>query len=305
MSDKTFCVALATTTGIGPRTFAALVERFGSPRAVFSADEAELLEVPRVTAETVALLRECDLDAVENELYALSEDGIAVIPRDDDAYPANLARIPDAPPVLFVRGALRADDARAVAIVGTREASARGQRVAADLAYGFAARGFTVVSGLARGIDTAAHLGALDGEGRTLAVLGSGIRVIHPRENAEMAERMVNGRGAVLSEFHPNAPPQGRNLMIRDRVISGLARGVIVVEAAPDSGSLDTAKRARRQARLVFAVAGGGAGAEDLLRAGARAIDGDAVDWDGIVRELENWKPDAPREETTKQMPLM
>jgi DNA processing protein len=304
MSDKTYCVALATTTGIGPRTFAALVERFGSPRAVFSADADELLQVPRVTAETVALLRECDLDAVENELYALNEDGIAVITRDDDAYPANLARIPDAPPALFVRGALRADDARAVAIVGAREASARGQRVAADLAYGFAARGFTVVSGLARGIDTAAHLGALDGEGRTLAVLGSGIRVIHPRENAEMAERMVNGRGAVLSEFHPNAPPQGRNLMIRDRVISGLARGVIVVEAAPDSGSLDTAKRARRQARLVFAVAGGGAGAEALLRAGARAIDGDAVDWDGIVRELEDWKPDAPREENGQRVLL-
>jgi DNA processing protein len=297
MSDKTYCVALATTTGIGPRTFAALVERFGSPRAVFSADADELLQVPRVTAETVALLRECDLDAVENELFALSEDGIAVITRDDDAYPVNLARILDAPPALFVRGALRADDARAVAIVGAREASARGQRVAADLAYGFAARGFTVVSGLARGIDTAAHLGALDGEGRTLAVLGSGIRVIHPRENTELADRITSDRGAVLSEFHPNAPPQGRNLMIRDRVISGLARGVIVVEAAPDSGSLDTAKRARRQARLVFAVAGGGAGAEDLLRAGARAIDGDAVDWDAIVSALDAWRADAPRDE--------
>ncbi|MDE3089346.1 MAG: DNA-processing protein DprA [Chloroflexota bacterium] len=307
MTDKAYHVALATTPGIGPRTFAALVERFGSPRAVFSADADELLQVPRVTAETVALLRECDLDAVENELYALSEDSIAVIPRDDDAYPANLAHIPDAPPVLFVRGALRADDARAVAIVGTREASARGKRVAADLAYGFAARGFTVVSGLARGIDTAAHIGALAsrGEGRTLAVLGSGIRVIHPHENTELADRIANGRGAVLSEFHPNAPPQGRNLMVRDRVISGLARGVIVVEAAPDSGSLDTAKRARRQARLVFAVVGGGAGAEDLLRAGARAIDADAIDWDGIVRELADWKPDVPREDTTKQIPLM
>jgi DNA processing protein len=297
MTDKAYHVALATTPGIGPRTFAALVERFGSPRAVFSADADELLQVPRVTAETVALLHACDLDAVENELFALSEDGIAVIPRDDDAYPANLAHIPDAPPALFVRGALRADDARAVAIVGTREASARGQRVAADLAYGFAARGFTVVSGLARGIDTAAHLGALDGEGRTLAVLGSGIRVIHPHENIELANRITSGRGAVLSEFHPNAPPQGRTLMIRDRVISGLARGVVVVEAAPDSGSLDTAKRARRQARLVFAVAGGGAGAEDLLRAGARVIDADAVDWDAIVSALDDWKPDAPRDE--------
>jgi DNA processing protein len=306
MSDKIYYVALATTTGIGPRTFAALVERFGSPRAVFSADAAELLEIPRVTAETVALLRGCDLDAVENELYALSEEGIAVVTLDDDAYPANLARIPDAPPILFVRGALRADDARAVAIVGTREASEWGQRIAADLAFGFAARGFTVVSGLARGIDTAAHLGALAsrGAGRTLAVLGSGIRVIHPQGNIELADRIANGRGAVLSEFSPNAPPKGQTLMTRDRVISGLARGVIVVEAAPDSGSLDTAKRARRQTRLVYAVQGGGAGVEDLLCSGARAIDADAVEWDAIVSALDAWRADAPRDENG-QMALL
>ena len=295
MTDKAYHVALATTAGIGPRTFAALIERFGSPRAVFSADAAELLAVPRVMAETVALLRECDLDAVENELYALSEEGIAVVTLDDNAYPANLARIPDAPPILFVRGALRVDDARAVAIVGTREASDWGQRVATDLARGFAERGFTVVSGLARGIDTATHTGALDGDGRTLAVLGSGIRVIHPHENTELADRITSGRGAVLSEFSPNAPPKGQTLMTRDRVISGLARGVIVVEAAPDSGSLDTAKRARRQARLVYAVQGGGAGVEDLLRSGARPIDADAVEWDAVVSALDAWRSDAPR----------
>lgn len=305
MTDKVYWVALATTSGIGPRTFAALVERFGSPRAVFAASDEELLEIPRVTADLAVQLRECDTDRVENELYALSEEGISVLTLDDDAYPTNLALIPDAPPVLFLRGALRSDDVCAVAIVGTREASEWGQRVAMQLARGCAERGFTVVSGLARGIDTAAHTGALDGAGRTLAVLGSGIRVIHPKENAELAETIVNGRGAVLSEFHPNAPPKGPALMTRDRVISGLARGVIVVEAAPDSGSMDTASRARKQGRLVFAVQGGGAGTEELIRDGAHAIDGDAVDWDGIVRELEDRKPDAPREDTTKQMPLV
>lgn len=297
MSDKKYYVALATTPGIGPRTFAALVERFGSPRAVFRASEEELLETPRVTGEVAALLRACDFDVIENELYALSEEGIAVLTLDDDAYPANLALIPDAPPVLFVRGALCADDARAVALVGTREASERGKTIAAQLARGFAERGYTVVSGLARGIDTAAHQGALDGDGRTLAVLGSGIRVIHPRENVALADAIANGRGALLSEFHPNTLPQGRNLMVRNRVISGLARGVIVVEAARASGSMDTAKRARKQGRLVFAVRDGGEGTDELLRGGGRAIDVDAVEWDALVGALEAWRAEAARDE--------
>ena len=304
MSDKKYYVALATANGIGPRTFAALVERFGSPREVFHASEEELLETPRVTAEMVALLRACDFDAIENELFALGEEGIVVLTRDDEAYPANLTLIPDAPPVLFVRGALRADDARAVAIVGTREASEHGKTIATQLARGFAERGYTVVSGLARGIDTAAHVGALDGAGRTLAVLGSGIRVIHPRENIALADVIVNGRGAVLSEFHPNTPPQGRNLMVRDRVISALARGVIVVEAARQSGSMDTAKRAQRQNRLVFAVRGGGEGIEELLRGSARALDAEAMEWDALIGALDAWRADAPRDDNG-QMALL
>ena len=305
MSDKAQWVALATIGGVGPRTFAALVERFGSPRAVFSADEAELLEVPRVTAETVGLVRECDLDAVENELYALSEEGIAVVTLEDDAYPVNLLRIPDAPPVLFMRGTLSSDNACAVAIVGTREASEWGKRVALQLARGFVERGFTVVSGLARGIDTAAHCGALDGDGQTLAVLGSGIRVIHPHENESIANAIANRHGAVLSELDANAPPKGQTLMTRDRIISGLARGVIVVEAALNSGSLDTARRARRQARLVYGLQGGGPGVADLLRVGARAIDANSIDWEGIVGELNAWSTDNPSSDSTKQMPLL
>ncbi|MBI3914176.1 MAG: DNA-protecting protein DprA [Chloroflexi bacterium] len=297
MSDKAYWVALATTSGIGPRTFAALVERFGSPREVFQASEDELLEIPRVTVDLVAQLRECDMDRIENELYALSEGGISLLTLDDDLYPANLARISDAPPVLFVRGRIKSDDARAVAIVGTREASERGKVIATQLARGFAGRGFCVVSGLARGIDTAAHSGALDGEGRTLAVLGSGIMVIHPRENMALAESIANGHGAVLSEFHPNTPPKGPSLMIRDRVISGLARGVIVVQAEKDSGSVDTAKRAQKQGRLVFAVRDGGAGTEELIRDGAPVIDADALDWDAIVATLDGRDADAAQVE--------
>jgi DNA processing protein len=290
MSDKTYWVALATTAGIGPRTFAALIERFGSPKKVFRASEEELIEVPRVNAEIARLLHACDFDQIENELYALGRDGISVLTLDDDDYPANLALIHDAPPVLFMRGALSAQDDRAVAIVGTREASELSARIATELAKGFAERGFTIVSGLARGIDTAAHLGAL--EGRTLAVLGSGIRVIHPKENAALAEKIAQGHGAVLSEFSPNTPPQGRNLMTRDRVISGLARGTIVVQAEKESGSMDTASRARKQSRLIFAVRGGGAGAEQLLRGDAFEIDANALDWDALIAKLDAWTPD-------------
>jgi DNA processing protein len=219
-------------------------------------------------------------------LYSLSEEGVAVLTLDDDAYPALLKQIGDAPPVLFVRGAFAKSDARAVAIVGTREPTERGVRIAHDLAHGLSARGFSIVSGLARGIDTAVHRGALDAKGRTLVVLGSGIRVIHPRENASLADEIANGRGALLSELHPSAPPSGPNLMARDRVTSGLARGVIVVEAAKASGSLDTAKRASKQKRRVFAVRGGGAGADELIDAGALALDADAIDFDALAQEI-------------------
>lgn len=292
MSDKIYWVALAITSGIGPRTFVALVERFGTPAMVFQASEEELTAVPRVTAETAAQIRATDIDRVENELYALTEEGVFVVTLDDADYPHNLAQLDDAPPVLFIRGALRPEDERAVAIVGTREASEHGRTIAGQLAQGFAERGFTVVSGLARGIDTAAHLGALEAQGRTLAVLGSGIRVIHPRENTLLAEKVANGYGAVLSEFHPNTPPRGTTLMTRNRLISGLARGVIVVEAAPGSGSLDTAKRAQKQKRQVFAVQGGGAGVDDLLRAGTQAIDPTAINWDMLTNALDARRAD-------------
>jgi DNA processing protein len=286
MSDKTYWVALALTIGIGPKTFANLIEAFGSPRNVFRASYEDLRAIPRVTDEIAIAIRSADFDHIEQELYSLSEEGIAVLTLDDEAYPALLKQIGDAPPVLFIRGVLSEVDVRAVAIVGTREPTERGARIARDLALGLSARGMTIVSGLARGIDTAAHRGALDANGRTLAVLGSGIRVIHPRENATLADEIARGRGAVLSEVHPSAPPTGPNLMARDRITSGLACGVIVVEAAKGSGSLDTAKRAAKQGRRVAAVRDGGAGTDELIDTGALALDADALDFDALVQEL-------------------
>jgi DNA processing protein len=276
MSDKTYWVALALTVGIGPKTFANLIDAFGSPREVFRASHEELRTVPRITDEIAIQIRSTDFDRIDNELYSLGEEGIIVLTLDDEAYPGLLKQIVDAPPVLFVRGAFDEADARAVAIVGTREPTERGIRLAHTLAQGLSDRGFTIVSGLARGIDTGAHRGALDAGGRTIAVLGSGIRNIHPRENISLADGIANGHGAVISEFHPTASPMGSNLMARDRVTSGLACGVIV----------DTAKRARKQKRCVFAVREGGAGTDELIDAGAVAIDSNAIEYDFIVREL-------------------
>ncbi len=303
MSDTSYWVALATTEGIGPRTFAALVERFGSPRAVFAAEQDELTQVARVTADIAGRLRATDVERIESELVTLADEDVSILTLQDERYPAGLNRLADAPPILFVRGALREQDGWSVAIVGTREADDWGSQTAAQLARGFAERGLTVVSGLARGIDTAAHVGALEAGGRTLAVLGSGIHAIHPRSNSALAENIWNGHGAVLSEFRPDAPPSGKLLMTRNRVISGLARGVVVVQAAPKSGSLDTAGRARRQARPVFAVRGGGPGTEQLIQSGAEAIDAQAIDWDHVLAALEAGAAEPPP--SVKQMPLL
>ncbi len=283
--SKAHWLALASISGIGGATAKKLLERFDDIEAVFDAADAELLEIPRVTETTVDQLRAVSLEKVQEEIYALAQDEIDLWTWDDASFPKRLRGLKDAPMILFARGVLRQEDANAVAIVGTREPTRGALEIAAALARELALRGLTVVSGLALGIDTAAHRGALDAEdGRTVAVLGSGIRVIHPRENAELAERIAS-RGAVLSEVMPNTPPRGPQLMARDRIISGLSRAVIVVEANAQSGSLDTAERGRKQGRLVYAVPGS-AGTEGLLKGGARRLDADAMDFDALAEEI-------------------
>ena len=283
--SKAQWLALSALPGVGGVTLKRLVERFGSVAAVFDATDEELRQVPRLTAEAVARLRATALDDLEAELLSLSEEGVQVLTPDDADYPANLLPLADAPPVLFLRGEVRPADQCAVAIVGTRQPTPVGAQLAEGLACELAARGVTVVSGLALGIDTFAHQGALlASEGRTLAVLGSGLRVVHPAENRALAER-IEGRGAVLSELRPATPPRGPQLMARDRVVSGLSRAVIVVEAGEKSGSLDTADKARRQGRLVLAVPGS-PGTDQLLQQGAEALDPATADLDRLARRL-------------------
>jgi DNA processing protein len=284
-------LALASLSGIGGATARKLIEEFGDIEAVFKATDEQLLEIPRVTDTAVENLRAIEFEPLEEQIYALAQEEIDLLTWDDARFPSRLRELNDAPVILFMRGALVKVDAHAVGIVGTREPSAQAIESAATLARELALRGLTVVSGLAAGIDTAAHRGALDADdGRTIAVLGSGIRMIHPRENAELAERIA-GHGAILSELMPNAPPRGPQLMARDRLISGLSRAVIVVEAGAKSGSLDTAERARKQMRAVYAVPGS-SGTESLLRGGATRLELDRLDFDALAEEIYAPPPD-------------
>lgn len=282
---KAHWLALLSIPGVGGVTARRLIEAFGSVEAVFEAPDEELDRVPRVSGQMIEQLHRISLEAVEDELVSLDDEGIEVMTWDDDAYPANLRHVSDAPPLLFVTGRLRPGDSAAVAIVGTREPGPRAAALAEQLGFELAGMGLTVVSGLAMGVDTAGHRGALRAEdGRTLAVLGSGLHAIFPRENMELAEQITR-HGALLSELRPNTPASGPALMARDRIVSGLSRAVIVVEAGEHSGTMDTARRARSQERLLIAVPGS-PGADLLLSGGAVRLEPERVDLDALAQRI-------------------
>lgn len=305
MSERIEWLALSAVPGVGPSVFRALLKRFGGPREAMEAPMAELAEVARVTPEMAEAIRAAPetIDHLAEEIDGLSDEDIDFLTWDDNRYPERLRGIPQSPPILWVRGALVSEDERAVAVVGSRACTEEGFRLARQMACALAEAGVTVVSGVAEGIDTAAHGGALEGRGRTLGVLGSGVRVISPRSNWELAERIVDF-GALLSEQHPNTPPSAGALWSRDRIVSGLSRAVVLVEGAVDSGSLDTCRRARKQGRGLFAVDWGrhderrAANAEVLPWATALSPEGDI---DPVLALLDRPEADgeaAPAEQT-------
>jgi len=216
-------------------------------------------------------------ECIRSETVGIGRIGMRRIARHDDEYPVQLRGVPEAPESLYVRGALAREDALAVAVVGSRLATEYGVGVAEGLGAALAARGITVVSGLARGIDSAAHRGALRVGGRTIAVLGSGADVIYPPENRRLAARIEAG-GAVVSQFAPGTPPLAHHFPLRNRVIAGLSLGVVVVEAAERSGALITARLAAEFGREVMAVPGpvtspASRGAHALIRDGAALVE--------------------------------
>lgn len=271
-------VQLSLVEGVGPRTLHALVAHFGGATAVLAASGAALREVPGVGARiSAAILRARDEIDVQAELAACRQRGVRILTQAQGQYPARLLEIVDPPAVLFARGTVEPRDALAVAIVGSRHATRYGARQAERLAGGLARAGFTIVSGLARGIDGVAHRAALEAGGRTLAVLGSGVGNVYPPEHRELGEQ-VAAAGALLSELPVLAPPTSGAFPQRNRLISGLSLAVIVVEASDRSGALITARHAGEQGRDVLAVPGPvdsrmSHGCHRLIRDGATLIE--------------------------------
>ncbi|MDX1419173.1 MAG: DNA-processing protein DprA [Rubricoccaceae bacterium] len=249
-------VALSLVPGVGPGRLRALLARFGSATAVRRASPRQLAAangVGRQTAEAVAAFR--DEAEVDRQFRRAADVGAALVTLHDPRYPALLRRIYDPPPLLWVRGRLGPEDERAVAVVGTRKATAYGKRAAEHLAGDLAGRGLTVVSGLAYGIDGAAHRAALAAGGRTVAVLGSGVDRIYPSRHGGLVRQILDGEaGAVVSEFPLGAEPDAGNFPRRNRIISGLSLGTLVVEARETGGALITAMMALEQNREVWAV---------------------------------------------------
>jgi DNA processing protein len=300
-ADLQDLILLTMVPGVGPLTCRALLERFGTPGRVLDARLGELRDVPGVGPKLAEKLQTArrELDAAaELELCRIKQ--VNLISREDPQYPPPLEEIPDPPALLYARGTLESRDHLSIALVGSRRCTPYGVRIAERLATALARTGFTVVSGLARGIDAAAHRGALKGGGRTLAVLGNGLAQIYPPEHDELA-RAVADSGALLTELPMRQGPLAGLFPQRNRLISGLCLGVVVVEAAPRSGSLSTARHAMEQNREVFAVPGpvdslASRGCHRLIRDGARLVEtvDDILEELGpLVREIHT-APDEP-----------
>lgn len=292
-AEAKYWLGLSLVSGIGAAKVARLYELLGSGRAAWHASDAELQQAGldrRARQNLVELRSTLDLD---DALKRLQDRHISLLYSAGDPYPALLREIPLPPPLLYCSGEIRPEDNKAVAIVGSRRMSQYGRQVTRELVTELVQQGVTIVSGLARGIDTVAHQTALELGGRTIAVLGSGLDRIYPAENRQLARDIVrNGQGAILTEHPLGTKPDARHFPPRNRIISGLSRGVLVIEAGQKSGALITTTFALEQDREVFAVPGPinsplSEGTNSLIKEGATMVTG-AVD---ILREL-RWQPE-------------
>jgi DNA processing protein len=277
VEERAYWVAWARVAGIGPARMRLLLRAFGSLKQAWGASALALraagLDDRTVTSATAAFLKL----SPENEWQALEKAGIAIVTWEDDGYPERLRNISSAPALLYLRGELLPRDDLAVAIVGTRRATPYGREVAHRIATDLASAGVTVVSGLAKGIDGVAHERAVQAGGRTLAVLGHGLDQIYPPEHAGLAARIADGHGALVTEYPPGARIDPANFPARNRIISGLSLGVVIVEAGRKSGAMITADFAADQGREVFAVpgsvlSGSSAGCNALIKDGATLV---------------------------------
>jgi DNA processing protein len=280
-------LALALTPSLGAIRSRKLVEHFGGIDAVFNASltELEAAGLRAEAAQSIALGK--SFETAEEELMRAASGGAEILTFDDPAYPPNLRNIYDPPVALYVKGSMEALSAPGVAIVGTRHPTPYGIGMSQRLACDLASRGLVIFSGMARGVDTCAHKGALEGKGRTVAVWGTGVDVAYPRENKKLAEQIVANGGAVVSEFAMGTFAAPQNFPIRNRIISGLAIGVLVVEAGEYSGTRITARNALEQSRDVYAVPGNVTnrqswGPNTLIKQGAKLV----ATWEDVWEEM-------------------
>jgi len=286
--ELTDWLRLVLTPEIGSRRGKSLLERFKTPKAILEASLDDIAEVENVGREVAKKIVEgrkrIDLDC---QIKLIKKNNVTLIPLDSGYYPANLKSIFDPPLVLFIKGEILEQDYFSIAIVGTRLASFYGRTMSEKLSRELTEKGFTIVSGGARGIDTFSHQAALRAKGRTLAVLGCGLDVVYPPENKKLFEEIAE-KGAVISEFPLSTRPDKGNFPMRNRIISGLSLGVIVIEAPHKSGALITVTHANEQGREVFSVPGHAdsfvsKGTNQLLREGAKLVE----NADDIIEELE------------------
>ncbi len=282
-----YFLALALTPGLGPTRVRKLVEHFGSAERVFHASltELEATGMPVVAAQSLATGKSMEL--AQQEIAKAADCGAKIIALEDSAYPARLKEIYDPPIVLFVRGSVESLSTPGIAMVGTRHPTPYGLGMAERLSKDLAARGLVIISGMARGVDTASHRGAIAAGGKTVAVFGTGIDVIYPKENNRLSEQILSLGGALISEFPIGTFAAPQNFPIRNRIISGMSAGVLVVEAAEYSGTRITARCALEQNRDVYAVPGnvtnkGSWGPNTLIKQGAKLV----ATWEDVWEEL-------------------
>jgi DNA processing protein len=285
--EGTYWLALALTQGLGPTRIKKLIEHFGTAERVFQASltELEAMGMRAVSAQSIATGK--SLELAQQECGKAVEARARIISLSDPEYPARLKEIYDPPVVLFVKGSVEVLAQPGIAMVGTRHPTPYGSGMAERLSTDLATRGLVIISGLARGVDTASHRGAVAAKGKTVAVLGTGIDVMYPRENTRLAEQIVALGGALITEFPVGTSPTPQNFPIRNRIISGMSAGVLVVEAAEYSGTRITSRCALEQNRDVYAVPGNVTnknswGPNTLIKQGAKLV----ATWEDVWEEL-------------------
>jgi len=312
LQPSSYWLALALTPGLGPTRVRKLVEHFGSAERVFRASltELEATGMPVVAAQSIAIGKSQEL--AEQECAKAAACGAKILALDDPAYPMRLKEIYDPPVVLFVRGSVDVLSAPGIAMVGTRHPTPYGLGMAERLSKDLAARGLVIISGMARGVDTASHRGAIASGGKTVAVFGTGIDVFYPKENSRLAEQILSLGGALISEFPVGTFAAPQNFPIRNRIISGMSAGVLVVEAAEYSGTRITSRCALEQNRDVYAVPGnvtnkGSWGPNTLIKQGAKLVATWEDVWEelptDIQEQLEATRPESSSPETASLFP--